>query len=107
MPAVDLVYANSSRKDKRFVVSIKSGDVVLKRIHFGQPGAFTFFDGASVEKRDAYLKRHAIREDWGDPFSAGFHARFVLWSHTRDLKKIERELKKNSRDKIKSAMWLI
>lgn len=106
LPVIDLVYEKSSRKNKRFVVSVKSADVVLKRIHFGQDGAFTYFDGADDTKRANYLKRHSVREDWRNPFTAGFHSRFVLWSfRDKERKKIEKEIKANSRDPIKTITW--
>ncbi len=31
-------------------------------------------------RRDAYLRRHAARERWSDPDTAGFWARWLLWN---------------------------
>lgn len=105
--AIDLTYESSPRKNKRLQVTISSIGVVLKRVHFGQPGAFTFFDGADETKRDSYLKRHSVREDWTDPFTAGFHSRFVLWSfREKQRKKIEKQMKLNSRLPIKTVSWV-
>ena len=78
--SLNLSFERSSRKNKRLQVTLSSHGVVVKRIHFGQLGAFTFFDGAPNSKKESYIKRHSVREDWTDPFTAGFHARFVLWS---------------------------
>ena len=44
----------SSARNKRYYV-VYNG----KRIHFGQPGAFTYSDGATVEKRRAFRARHS------------------------------------------------
>ena len=32
------------------------------------------------EHKDAYLKRHAVTEDWNDPTTAGALSRFILWN---------------------------
>ena len=67
----------SPRAGKRFAVCW-AGRV----IHFGQPGAFTYADGAGHAKRAAYLARHGAAksgEDWTDPTTAGYWARWLLW----------------------------
>ena len=105
--AVHLTYEPSSRKNKRLSVTISSNNGFSKRVHFGQPGAFTFFDGADEAKRNNYVKRHSVREDWSDPLTAGFHSRFVLWSfREKQRKKIEKEIKANSIVPIKSITWI-
>ena len=45
---------------------------------FGSPTSITYAEGASQEKRLAYLKRHAPKEDWTHK-SKGALARWVLW----------------------------
>ena len=49
-----------------------------KRIPFGSPVSTTYAEGASKKKRDAYLKRHAVNEDWTKR-SAGALSRWILW----------------------------
>lgn len=44
----------SPRKNKRFRVIIND-----KPVDFGDPNAYTFFDGATEEKRRAYIARHS------------------------------------------------
>jgi len=44
----------STRKGKRFEVILSDG----KSYHFGLDGADTYIDGASKQKRDAFLARH-------------------------------------------------
>lgn len=44
----------STRKDKKYMVILSNGKI----IHFGLKGSITYTEGASKEKRDAYLKRH-------------------------------------------------
>jgi hypothetical protein len=49
------------------------------KTHFGLKGAFTFADGAPESKRNAYIARHRVNEDWTDPTKAGTLSRFILW----------------------------
>ena len=61
-----------------------------KRVQFGQPGATTYVDGASEQKKSAYLARHGAplsREDWGPSGrqTAGYLSRWVLWGPSRDI----------------------
>jgi hypothetical protein len=44
----------STRNNKRFYVIYND-----KKIHFGDPGAYTFYDGASHVKRKSYRARHS------------------------------------------------
>jgi len=39
----------------------------------------TFAEGASTEKKENYIKRHKVREDW-TKINAGSLSRYVLWS---------------------------
>lgn len=78
------ILRDSTRAAKRYSV-VWDG----KTIHYGSPTAFTFADGASQAKRDAYLARHGAPgagEDWSDPSTSGFWARHHLWS-VRGIKK--------------------
>lgn len=47
-------FGKSKAKNKRYYV-IYNG----KRINFGQPGAYTYSDGASEQKRSAFRARHS------------------------------------------------
>jgi hypothetical protein len=52
-------------------------------VHFGATG-YKDFTTHSPEVRDAkkeaYLKRHAPREDWNSPYTAGSLSRWILWN---------------------------
>lgn len=50
-----------------------------KKIAFGSSVSTTFAEGASEQKRDAYLARHRVNEDWTTP-NAGSLSRWILWS---------------------------
>ena len=44
----------SNRKDKKYVVLLDDG----KSYHFGLKNSITYVEGATKEKRDAFLARH-------------------------------------------------
>lgn len=54
MPIQIVEVLPSHRKDKKFQAFISDGRI----IHFGLKGSHTYVDGASIETRNAYLKRH-------------------------------------------------
>jgi len=65
----------STRKDKRFMAIFKNGKIT----HFGAKNGSVYTDHHDKKKRDAYLARHRVNEDWTDPYSAGALSRFILW----------------------------
>lgn len=67
-------------KDKKRAIAfflMDNGKTIKRK--FGSAVGFTYFDGASEEKRNAYIARHKVREDFNDVFSAGSLSRFSLW----------------------------
>lgn len=67
-------------KDRKRAIAfflMDNGKTIKRK--FGSAVGFTYFDGASDEKRNAYIARHKVREDFNDVFSAGSISRFVLW----------------------------
>ena len=71
----------STRKGKRFMFTFSNGKVV----HFGQAGGSTYIDNHDKAKRSAYLARHAVNEDWSNPYSAGSLCRWLLWGNHKTL----------------------
>lgn len=72
-------------KDKKRLVAIFTMDDGKKRsVRFGQhKSAGTFADGATEEKRNAYITRHMAsgKENWkkSGAMTPGFLSRWVLW----------------------------
>ena len=64
-----------ARKDKKLVFRMENPK---RTIHFGSKKSQTFVEGASRDKRDKYIKRHKVRENW-DEINAGSLSRFLLW----------------------------
>ena len=82
------VLANSSRPGKKYEVHI--GD---KIIHFGATGYEDFTTHKDPVRKASYLARHR-NENWDDPETAGFWARWILWNKKtigasiRDLRRL-------------------
>ena len=78
----------SNRKDKRFMVIINN-----KKYHFGLKNGSTYIDHKDKIKRENYIKRHQVRENWNH-INTGSLSRYILWgNHT--------SLEKNIKDYIK------
>lgn len=77
----------SERKGKKFTALFVSADGKrTKRVSFGAAGMNDFIlwnkkEGSAVAKqrRRNYINRHRKRENWNDPFTAGWWARWFLW----------------------------
>ena len=50
-----------------------------RAVHFGSATSQTYVEGADDLKKANYLKRHAVREDWSNPITAGSLSRWILW----------------------------
>ena len=67
----------STRATKRLMAEFPD-----RVVHFGSRDGSTYIDHFDPEIRDAWLARHAVREDWRDYQSAGALARWLLWEET-------------------------
>ena len=72
---------SSTRKDKKLMATFANGKVV----HFGAKGSKTYLDHGDKAKREAYLARHIVNENWTDPYSAGSLSRWLLWGDSTSL----------------------
>ena len=78
----------SSRPDKK-LMAVFSLEGKQKIIHFGSKDSQTFAEGADDLKRLNYVKRHKVREDFNNPFTAGSLAYHILWTERSMKKAIE------------------
>ena len=82
------ILAKSSRPGKKFEVRIGG-----KTIHFGATGYEDYTTHKDPVRKTSYLSRHQ-NENWDDPETAGFWARWVLWNKKtigasiRDLRRL-------------------
>ena len=51
-----------------------------KTVQFGQKGSSTFIDHGDEQKKDAYIARHKVNENFQDPLTAGALSRWILWN---------------------------
>jgi hypothetical protein len=78
----------SHRKGKRFMVEING-----ETLHFGSSVGRTYIDHKDKQKRQNYLARHRVREDW-TKINAGSLSRFLLWGNSTSLQQNIKEYKK-------------
>ena len=85
---------NSTRRGKKKVaIFLKDGK--SRTVHFGSDVSQTFVEGASKEKRDAYIARHSkTGEDWSKPDSAGALSYHVLWGKSTSIEQNIRSFKR-------------
>ena len=65
----------SSRVTKKWSVKTPSGRI----INFGAVGYEDYTMHGDATRAEDYVRRHAAREDWSDPETAGFWSRWLLW----------------------------
>ena len=68
------ILSTSNRPSKKFMVRVGN-----HTIHFGASGYEDFTIHKDPKRKARYLARHK-NENWNDPESAGFWARWVLWN---------------------------
>ena len=69
----------SNRKNKRFMAIIKG-----KKYHFGLKNGSTYIDHKDKKKRENYIKRHEVNEDWSK-VNSGSLSRYLLWGNSTSL----------------------
>jgi len=65
----------STRKNKRLMALFSN----RKTIHFGSKEGSTYIDHQDPIKRENYIARHRVNEDWTDPMKPSTLSRFILW----------------------------
>ena len=71
----------SPRKDKKYVIRFEEPTMA---IHFGAKGSSTYLDHHDKLKRENYLKRHSVNEDWSK-VNAGSLSAYLLWGDSTNL----------------------
>ena len=79
----------SERPTKKYMATFclcdgetKCCDKERKRVHFGQKGSSTYIDHKDDKKKDAYIARHKVNENFNNPLSSGSLSRYILWNRT-------------------------
>jgi hypothetical protein len=98
---MEAVITTSPLKNKRYKVVITEGDK-KKTIHFGSKYE-NFTIHKDNERKYRYIDRHKKREDWQDPFTAGFWALHTLWNKPTIQGSLN-DIKRNFDIKIKNEI---
>jgi len=82
-------FSKSDKSGKKYMVRLQTLGGKTKTIHFGDSTMRDYTSFSPQEKskhKSAYLSRHAKREHWNDPTTAGFWSRWILWGNTSNIK---------------------
>ena len=88
---IDIKPSDKKTKKLKIVLSL---DGKKKTFHFGSKKSITYVEGATKKKKENYIKRHQVREDWNE-INNGSLSRFILWG---DSKNIIENIKKYLKD---------
>lgn len=80
----------SPKKEKKFRITLPNG----RTINFGAKGYSNYTIHKDAARMERYLTRHRRTENWTKPNSAGFWARWILWSEPSLQAAIRRTEKK-------------
>lgn len=70
----------SDRPEKRMKAVFSDDGKKVKTVHFGLKGGSTYIDHKDDKKKDAYIARHKVNENWNDPMTAGSLSFHILWN---------------------------
>ena len=74
--------APSTRPTKKLMIKLMTDDNKIKTIHFGSRHSKTFLDHHDKKKRENYLMRHHVNENWRN-INPGSLSAMLLWGpHT-------------------------
>lgn len=79
---IEVNLSKSNKKDKLYKVIVDNGEK-KKTIHFGlknPKGKGTYLDHKDLKTKENWEARHKVRENWQDPYTAGFWAKWLLWN---------------------------
>jgi hypothetical protein len=71
----------STKPDKKYVIKFTNPN---KTIHFGSKNSLTYLDHHDKTKRENYILRHKVREDW-TKINAGSLSRYLQWGDSTNL----------------------
>jgi hypothetical protein len=67
-----------------------------KKINFGAKGYSDYTIHKDPKRKDNYIKRHQVNEDWSDLEKAGTWSRYILWNKptlNQSIKDMEQRFK--------------
>ena len=76
-------FKKSKKKGKKYEIILLI-DGKKRSFHFGSNVSKTFVEGASIQKRNNYLKRHSVNEIWNE-INPGSLSAGILWGDSDDI----------------------
>ena len=73
---MNIIIKPSNKQDKKYMAIIDD----KKTVHFGAAGMSDYTKHKDKERKERYLARHKINEQWNNPLTAGFYATNILWN---------------------------
>lgn len=73
---ISAILENSNKKNKKYKITLPNE----KPIHFGAKGYDDYTTHKDTSRQLKYLARHYKNENWLNPLTAGFWAKWLLWS---------------------------
>jgi len=83
----------SDRAEKR-LKAVFENKGRTKTVHFGLKGGSTYIDHKDKVKREAYIARHKVNENFNAPTTAGSLSRWILWGNSASQSKNIADFKK-------------
>ena len=71
---MNIIIKPSSKANKKFDAIVGN-----KTFPFGSRGMSDYTKHKDNDRKHNYLQRHKKREDWNNPFTAGFYSRWITW----------------------------
>ena len=77
---VSVQFHPSTHTSKKIMAVFTLDNGRTRTVHFGSAGASDYTQHRDPVRKQRYLARHAPREDWDNPMTAGALSRWVLWN---------------------------
>ena len=71
---------HSTRASKKLMAVFNLENGRTRTVHFGSAGSQDYTRHRDPVRKRMYLARHAPREDWTSPMTAGALSRWILWN---------------------------
>ena len=77
---VSVQFHPSTRTSKKLMAVFTLDNDRTRTVHFGSASASDYTQHRDPARKQQYLARHAPREHWENPMTAGALARWILWN---------------------------
>ena len=76
----EVVIQKSSNPNKKYDAVITNKEGKTKTVSFGAKGYSDFTKHKDEERKEKYIARHKVNQDWKDYETAGMWAKNILWN---------------------------